>query len=83
MPCSRVKSKEHVESETPEVGPSRSQARSEGKRGKTGQFAGLEKRSNVQICQDLFNKANNKEIEREALAAEIEAIYALIDKYVD
>jgi hypothetical protein len=81
-----VKSKECIELETPEAGPSRSQARSvrsEGKRGKTGQFAGLEKCSNMQICQDLFNKVNNKEIEREVLMAEIEVIYALINKYTD
>jgi hypothetical protein len=81
-----VKSKEQVELETPEAGPSRSQprlVRLEGKRGKTGWFTGLEHHSNVQIHQDLFNKANDKEIEQEALAAEIEVIYALIDKYAD
>ena len=78
-----MKLKEHIELETPEAGPLRSQARSEGKRGKTGRFMGLEKCSNVRIRQDLFNKVNNKEIEREALVAEIEAIYTLIDKYAD
>ena len=81
-----MKSKEHIESVMPEAGLSRSQVRSarlEGKRGKTGQFAGLEKRTNIQIQQSLFDKANNLEIKREVLAVEIEVIYTLIDKYAD
>jgi hypothetical protein len=52
-------------------------------REKSGWFAGLEHRSRVEICQSLFHKANNLEIERERIAAKIEAIYNLIDKYVD
>jgi hypothetical protein len=50
---------------------------------KWGRFAGLEHRSRVEICQSLFHKANDLEIERERIAAEIKAIYNLIDKYVD
>jgi hypothetical protein len=55
----------------------------EGRKGKLGQFTGLECCSNVQIWQDLFNKVNYKEIEWEALAAEIKVIYTLIDEYTD
>jgi predicted transcriptional regulator len=50
---------------------------------KLGRFAGLEHRSRVEIHQSLFHKANDLEIERERITAEIEAIYNLIDKYVD
>jgi hypothetical protein len=52
-------------------------------REKSGRFAGLEHRLRVEIHQSLFHKANNLEIKRERIAAEIEVIYNLIDKYVD
>jgi hypothetical protein len=44
---------------------------------------GLEHRLRVEIRQSLFHKANDLEIERERIAAEIEAVHNLIDKYVD
>jgi hypothetical protein len=87
---SQAKSKARVESESPEPGPSRSQAQSvkstrssDSLREKSGRFAGLEHRSRVEIRQSLFHKANDLEIERERIAAKIEAIYNLIDKYTD
>jgi hypothetical protein len=73
------------------AGPLRLQARSartseekKGKgKGKGKGVIGLEKRSNVLIRQQLFNKANELEIEGEVIAAEIEVIYVMIDKYAD
>jgi hypothetical protein len=37
----------------------------------------------VLIQQQLFNRANKLEIEGEVIAAEIEVIYVMIDKYAD